>query len=44
VSKQWLSIRDTYGVRIADGEDHLLILASVLALELALRRDADKDG
>ncbi len=44
VSKQWLSIRDTYGVRVADGEDHLLILASVLALELAMRRDADKDG
>lgn len=41
-SKRWLSIRDTYGVRIAEGEDHLLILASVLALDLAMARDADK--
>lgn len=38
VSKRWLRVRDTYAVRIADGEDHLLILASVLALELALSR------
>jgi uncharacterized protein YxjI len=43
VSKRWLSIRDTYGVRIADGEDHLLILASVLALDLAMARKADED-
>lgn len=44
VSKRWLSIRNTYGVRIADGEDHLLILASVLALELALaKKDDDED-
>ncbi|MGI5211725.1 LURP-one-related/scramblase family protein [Plantactinospora sp. CA-290183] len=42
VSKRWLTLRDTYGVRIADGEDHLLILASVLALELATARDAAK--
>jgi uncharacterized protein YxjI len=44
VSKRWFGIRDTYGVQIADGEDHLLILASVLALELAMARDAGKDG
>ena len=44
VSKRWLSIRNTYGVRVADGEDHLLILASVLALELALaKKDDDED-
>lgn len=43
VSKRWLSIRDTYGVQIADGEDHLLILASVLALDLAMARKADDD-
>lgn len=36
VSKRWLSFRDTYAVRIAEGEDHLLILASVLAVDLAL--------
>jgi uncharacterized protein YxjI len=35
VSKRWFSIRDTYAVDIVEGEDHLLILAGVLALELA---------
>ena len=44
VSKSWLSLRDTYGVRIADGEDHLVILASVLAVDLAMARDAKKDS
>ena len=44
VSKRWFSIRDTYGVEIAEGEDHLLILASVLALELAMaRREAEDE-
>jgi uncharacterized protein YxjI len=42
VSKRWLSIRDSYAVRVADGEDHLLILASVLALELALQHDSEQ--
>ncbi|WP_328472768.1 LURP-one-related family protein [Actinoplanes sp. NBC_00393] len=40
VSKKWFSIRDTYGVRIAEGQDHLLILASVLAVDVAMSRDA----
>ena len=35
VSKRWLSMRDTYAVDVAPGEDDLLILASVLALDLA---------
>lgn len=35
VSKRWLSITDTYGVDIAPGQNDLLILASVLALDLA---------
>jgi uncharacterized protein YxjI len=43
VSRRWFSIRGTYAVNIADGEDTLLILASVLALELALHRKEDKD-
>jgi uncharacterized protein YxjI len=43
VSKRWFSIRDTYGVQIAEGEDHLLILASVLALELAMAKNAGDD-
>jgi uncharacterized protein YxjI len=35
VSKRWFSLHDTYAVDIAQGQDHLLILASVLALDLA---------
>jgi uncharacterized protein YxjI len=35
VSKRWLSMRDTYAVEIAPGENDPLILASVLALDLA---------
>jgi uncharacterized protein YxjI len=38
VSKRWFSLRDTYAVNIAEGEDHLLILAGVLALDLAESR------
>jgi uncharacterized protein YxjI len=44
VSKRWLSIRDSYAVRIADGENHVLILAAVLALELATQREKDENG
>ncbi|GAA3211328.1 LURP-one-related/scramblase family protein [Dactylosporangium siamense] len=43
VSKRWLSIRDSYAVRIADGENHVLILAAVLALELATQREKDEE-
>jgi uncharacterized protein YxjI len=42
VSKKWFTIRDTYGVKVAPGENDLLILASVLALELAMAKD-DED-
>jgi uncharacterized protein YxjI len=35
VSKRWFSARDVYAVEIAPGQDDLLILASVLALDLA---------
>jgi uncharacterized protein YxjI len=40
VSKQWLSLRDTYAVQVAPGENDLLVLASVLALDLA--EDAER--
>ncbi len=43
VSKAFFSIRDTYGVDIADGEDELLILAAVLALDLAEDREKAKE-
>ena len=43
VSKRWFTVRDTYGVDIADGVNHLLILCSVLALDLALARAEEKE-
>lgn len=42
-SKRWFSIRDTYAVEVAPGEDELLILASVLALELAEAREERRE-
>ena len=42
VSKRWLSLTETYGLDIAPGEDDLLILASVLALDLAEYRERDE--
>ncbi|CAA9306523.1 MAG: hypothetical protein AVDCRST_MAG77-6119 [uncultured Chloroflexi bacterium] len=43
VSKRWFALRDTYGVEIADGEDWLLLLACVLALDLAEDRERRKE-
>jgi uncharacterized protein YxjI len=34
VSKRWFSIRDTYGVDVADGEDALLVLATAVIIDL----------
>jgi uncharacterized protein YxjI len=39
VSKQWFSLTETYGVDIAPGLDDPLILACVLALDLAEDRE-----
>ncbi|HEX8733026.1 MAG TPA: LURP-one-related family protein [Ktedonobacterales bacterium] len=39
VSKRWISLTDTYGVETAPGADDVLILASVLALDLAEDRE-----
>ena len=33
ISKKWFSIRDTYGVDVAEGEDHALILACAVAID-----------
>ncbi len=41
VSKRWFSVRETYAVDIAPNQDDLLILASVLALDLAQDRERD---
>ena len=42
VSKRWLTIRDTYAVQVEAGADALLIIAAVLALDLALAREEKK--
>ena len=42
VSKRWLTIRDTYAVQVAAGQNPLLIIGSVLALDLALDREEKK--
>ena len=36
ISKRWLSMTASYAVQVAPGEDDVLILASVLALDLAI--------
>ena len=36
ISKRWLSLTASYVVDVAPGENDLLILASVLALDLAM--------
>ena len=41
ISKRWLSMTASYAVDVAPGEDDVLILASVLALDLAI--DAERD-
>jgi len=33
VSKRWLTLRDTYGVDVADGEDDELVLACAVAID-----------
>jgi uncharacterized protein YxjI len=42
VSKRWFSVRDTYAVDVAAAQDDLLILASVLALDLAEDREREQ--
>jgi uncharacterized protein YxjI len=39
VTRRWISLTETYGVDIAPGENDPLILASVLALDLARDRE-----
>ena len=43
VSKHWLALRDTYSVDIAPGEDDVLVLASILALDLAEDREREQE-
>jgi uncharacterized protein YxjI len=39
VSKQWFSLRDTYGIDIADGEDPILLLASAVVIDMICHDD-----
>jgi uncharacterized protein YxjI len=39
VSKRWIALTDTYGVDIAPGQNDVLILASVLAIDVAQDRE-----
>ncbi len=43
VSKRWFSLTDTYGVEIDDAEDPVLLLACVLALDLAEDQERQQD-
>lgn len=45
VSKRWIALADTYGVDIAPGQDDVLILASILAIDVAHDREqAEEDA
>ena len=41
VSKKWLSMTDTYGVEIDDDQNHILILAVAIAIDM-MAHDDDK--
>src|ERR1700692_1753919 len=43
VSKAWISLADSYGVDIADGQNDLLILCAVLALEAEQDRSHEQN-
>ena len=39
ISKQYFSFRDTYGVEVADNENHLLILAFAIVVDMILHQN-----
>ena len=41
VSKRWFSLRDTYGVDVAEGEDDVLILASTVVIDMVCHADKE---
>lgn len=43
VSKRWLSIRDTYGIDIAPGQDDVLLLACAVVIDMASHKDDGND-
>jgi len=42
VSKKWLSLTDTYGVEIGDGQNDILILAIAIAIDMMAHDDDEK--
>ena len=42
VSKKWLSLTDTYGVDIEEGQNHILILAVAVAIDMMAHDDDGK--
>ena len=42
VSKKWLSLTDTYGVEIEDGQNDILVLAVAIAIDMMAHGDDDK--
>lgn len=42
ISKAWLSLTDTYGVEVLDGEDDILILAATVVIDLACHGDTKR--
>lgn len=43
VSKKWVSLTDTYGIEIADGEDPLLPLAAAIVIDLVIHERSGND-
>lgn len=43
VSKKWLSLTDTYGVEIDDGQNDILILALAIAIDMMSHDGGEKD-
>lgn len=43
VSKHWVSLTDSYGVDIAEGEDDVLILASAVVLDMVCHDEHKRD-
>ena len=39
ISKRWFTLRDTYGVAIAPGQDHVLLLAAAVCIDEMSERD-----
>jgi uncharacterized protein YxjI len=42
VSKEWLTIRDTYAIDVGPGEDEVLILASAIVIDMACHPTRDR--